>query len=403
MTIRTIVLDGNENQAVASARSLGRAGYKVHVGASTGWSKAGWSRFCSRSFTYTAPQVDAPQFVADVVRVAAEEPGTVVLPMTERTTLPLSERRDELDRVGARYVLPDHATLLRAMKKDEMTALAASLGIATPATVTLEDEGEAERFIQSATFPLVLKPRASEETDERGATRATGKPLYARNVDEFIAAFRDIRARAVAVLVQEYVEGRGAGYFALTNHGEVRAEFAHRRIRDVRPTGSGSALRESVAIDDRQRVAAQDLLKAIRWHGVAMVEFRVRPNGEPVFLEINGRFWNSLALPVYAGVDFPAMLVRMATEGDVAQNPSYRTGLRCRWWVGDVRHLVTVLRGRPTGFTGHFPARWETIRNFFTPVRGTRHDNFSWDDPLPEVGDWLDLLTRRLPGVLRNA
>ena len=52
--MRILVLDGNENQAVACVRSLGRAGHDVTVGAPTRWSKAGWSRFGKGTFVYTS-------------------------------------------------------------------------------------------------------------------------------------------------------------------------------------------------------------------------------------------------------------------------------------------------------------------------------------------------------------
>src|SRR5262249_37750643 len=148
-------------------------------------------------------------------------------------------------------------------------------------------------------FPTVLKPRSSEEV-AGGRVRATGAPCYARTPDEFFAAHEDLRKRCSVVLAQEFVEGTGAGYFALLRHGEPRAASAPRRIRDVRPTGSGSAVRVSVRPDPKVRDAALAVLTALRWHGVAMVEFRVRPDGTPVFLEVNGRFWNSLPLAVYA-------------------------------------------------------------------------------------------------------
>jgi hypothetical protein len=127
-----------------------------------------------------------------------------------------------------------------------------------------------------------------------------------------------------------------------------------------------------------------------------MVEFRVRADGTPVFLEVNGRFWHSLPLAVYAGADFPLMLARMAEGDDLQMAPGYRVGVRCRWLLGDFRHLVEVMRGAPPAFTGNFPTRARTLASFIFPVRGTYHDNFAVSDPLPELGDWLDFLTRRL-------
>ena len=398
--MKVIVLDGNENQAVAAVRSLGRAGYTVDVGADTGWSKAGWSRHCRRQFRYTAPQRDVDAFVTDVCSAASGSPGTLVLPMTERTTIPLSERRAALDAVQARYVLPAHDIVLKAMDKSFTTELAQSLGIATPHSVVLEHDSDVDVLAESARYPVVLKPRTSEEVVAGKVTRSTGKPLYARSAPELREAWRTLRRRSRAVIAQEYVEGTGSGYFALMNHGELRAEFSHRRIRDVRPSGSGSALRESVPIDPRIRDAALSILHALRWHGPAMVEFRIRDDQTPVFLEVNGRFWNSLALAVHSGVDFPLLVAHLAFEEDVKPVLDYRTGVRCRWWLGDVRHLVAVMRGRPAGFEGRFPGRLETLAAFLTPRGGTHHDNFSWDDPLPELGDWIDFLARRVPGAV---
>ena len=399
--MNVLVLDGNENQAVASVRSLARAGHRVVVGSSASWSKAGWSRDTTRSVSYPAPQNGADEFVAAIARIVSELGGALVLPMTERTTLPLSEHRADVESVGGLFVLPDHATVLRAFDKSQTTALAASLGIATPRTAVLESEDDAREYAATASYPVVLKPRSSEEISASGRVVATGQPLYATGRDNFFDRFGEMRRRCSAVIVQEFIAGSGAGYFALARHGEIRAEFAHRRLRDVRPTGSGSALRVSAALEPSVRAAGSAMLRALQWHGVAMVEFRMRPDGTPVFLEVNGRFWNSLPLAIYAGVDFPALLAEIAEFGDTRTVPAYREGVRCRWFLGDVRHLIEVLRGPPRGFPGAFPRRLPTLMAFLRPVPGTFHDNFTLRDPMPEVGDWLDFVFRRLLGKRR--
>lgn len=401
--MRVLVLDGNENQAVACVRSLARAGYRPVVGAETSWSKAGWSRAAAGGFTYPSPRSDAPGFVRAVAAAAAEEPGTLVLPMTERSTLPLSACRDTLLAAGARLALPPHATLLRAFDKSETHRLASELGVAVPRTIQAGPSDSAASIAEVLALPVVLKPQSSEEVTASGATVATGAPIYARSAAELARALDTLRRRSSRVLVQEFVEGHGAGYFALMCRGGLRAEFAHRRIRDVRPTGSGSSVRESVRPEPSVRRAALAILEALEWHGVAMVEFRVRPDGTPVFLEVNGRFWNSLALAVYAGADFPALLARMAEHGDVEPRLDYRVGVRCRWLLGDLRHLAAVMLGPPAGFPGRFPGRLRTLRDFLVPVPGTFHDNFELRDPLPELGDWLDFGMRRIPAALRKA
>ena len=394
--MNVLVLDGNENQAVASVRSLARAGHRVIAAANTSWSKAGLSRYASQSIRYPAPQDGAAAFVDAIAQAVRRAGGALVLPMTERTTLPISERRDQIIAAGGTLVLPEHNVVLRAFDKSQTTALAASLGIAVPRTETLVTDDDARRYAETATFPIVLKPRSSEEISAGGGVVATGQPLYAKDRQTFFDRFGEMRRRCSAIIVQDFIAGEGSGYFALMRHGSVRAEFAHRRLRDVRPTGSGSALRVSAPLDPRVRAAGLAMLQALGWHGVAMVEFRVRPDGTPVFLEVNGRFWNSLPLAIYAGVDFPALLAEIAETGDTKAVPTYREGVRCRWFLGDARHLIEVWRGAPKGFPGAFPSRLPTLGKFLLPVPGTYHDNFMLRDPLPELGDWIDFVFRRL-------
>ncbi|MGB8732938.1 MAG: ATP-grasp domain-containing protein [Candidatus Sulfotelmatobacter sp.] len=387
--MRILVLDGDQNQAVACVRSLARQGHVVRVGESRPWSKAGWSRYCSGSFQYASPQTDPQRFLSEIIAEAEKESGTLVLPMTEASTLLISDHRERLVEAGARFVLPSHVDLMRAVDKSQTTGLAQSLGVAIPKTCSASNVDEVREISGQIKFPAVLKPRTSQEHSSQGVMRATGRPRYARDVDEMTRAFMEMRRHCSAVVVQEFVEGSGTGYFALMNHGELRAEFAHRRIRDVHPTGSGSALRESVVPTAQIRDASLAMLRSLNWHGVAMIEFRLRADGVPVFLEINGRFWHSLPLACYAGVDFPALLAQMAEFGDVDPPPSYKVGLRCRWLVGDFRHLVEVWRGRPPGYPGNFPRRLPTLLAELTPKPGTLHDNFMWQDPLPELGDWI--------------
>jgi predicted ATP-grasp superfamily ATP-dependent carboligase len=135
-------------------------------------------------------------------------------------------------------------------------------------------------------------------------------------------------------------------------------------------------------------------LKALRWHGVAMVEFRQPMGGHPVFMEVNGRFWNSLPLACYAGADFPAWLAELAENGDIRKKSQVRSGVVCRWLVGDFRHVIEVMKGAPAGYPRAYPDRWRTLTGVLTPRLGTYHDNFQWRDPLPELGDWLNFLER---------
>src|SRR5438309_5148209 len=158
-----LVLDGNENQAVASVRSLARAGHAVRVGAASSWSKAGWSRYAAGMFAYPSPELDSLAFVKFIAAEVAKNPGSLVLPMTELSMLPLSEHRDLIFAAGGKLILPPHATVLQAVDKKYTTALASSLGIATPQTWVVNSQDEAESIAPSISYPVILKPRSTNE------------------------------------------------------------------------------------------------------------------------------------------------------------------------------------------------------------------------------------------------
>jgi carbamoylphosphate synthase large subunit len=114
-----------------------------------------------------------------------------------------------------------------------------------------------------------------------------------------------------------------------------------------------------VSADGPVREQGLALLKALKWHGVAMVEFRLRPDGTPVFLEVNGRFWTSLALAVHAGADFPVLLAKLAGTFEGSwRTRNRRRQSQCRVFFngralvspieGGKRSLPTARPGRPT-------------------------------------------------------
>src|SRR5262249_40991218 len=153
---------------------------------------------------------------------------------------------------------------------------------------------------------------------------------------------------------------------------------------------------ESVALDPPLLDHAERILEALKWHGVAMVEFkRDARDGVSKLLEINGRFWGSLQLAVDSGVDFPYLLYRQAVDGDIDPVFSYRVGVRLRWWLGDLDWLLIRLRER-----GSLAPRRQALREFLRPSGSTtRAEILRRDDPAPAIRE----LSQYLQALLRGA
>jgi predicted ATP-grasp superfamily ATP-dependent carboligase len=187
--------------------------------------------------------------------------------------------------------------------------------------------------------------------------------------------------------------------FLLLWDGKVVAAFAHRRIREKPPSGGVSVLRESVAIDRVLLQRSIDLMNVFSWQGAGMVEYKIdAATGQPYLMEINGRFWGSLQLAIDAGVDFPRLLVALATGERPDPVLSYRTGVRSRWLMGDLDQLLVRLRrsarelSLPPDVGGRGKALVEFVSAFGPRNRG---EVFRLDDPMPGVREAIDWLRRR--------
>jgi predicted ATP-grasp superfamily ATP-dependent carboligase len=187
-------------------------------------------------------------------------------------------------------------------------------------------------------------------------------------------------------MIQRQVDGDGVGIFALCDRGETRMMFSHRRLREKPPWGGVSVLRESIAVDPVAGEYSRRLLRALGWHGVAMVEFkRERSTGVAFLMEINGRFWGSLQLAIDAGLNFPLSLAGLYCGDPVPQQNDYRVGIRSRWLLGDLDHLLMRVRGTDPAPPGS-PALARLVLDFCRFFRrDTHYEVESASDPGPAL------------------
>lgn len=397
--MKVFITDGAHNHALAAARSFGKQGWEVAVGESTSLAKAGYSRFCRKRHIYPSPQKSVDAFLTWLLQEVKEGGYDFLLPMTEATLLPISAHRDQFKQY-VRLPLASHDAILKVFNKAETLSLAIQKGVPTPETWFVESLLELPALAKKLPYPVVVKPRWSSYWSGDRIVSGGGAS-YAYGPEEFLKKYLAIHQEIPFPLIQSFSPGKGYGIYTLFDHGKPKLFFAHERVRDVRPTGSGSALRRSIPPDPLLKEYAVTLLEAVGWHGVAMVEFKWdKGRSAPVLMEINGRFWNSLSLAIAAGIDFPTLLLEME-QGKPVMERAYQTDLLCRWFLGDCRHLLEVFRGAPAGWTGPFPKRWPTLVSFLTrPKGGMVYDTFRRDDPLPELIEWLHFAFAKLPGRL---
>lgn len=389
---RVLVTDGNERSALAAVRSLGRAGCEVYVAGSISPLLAGASRH-SVEVARVPSSVHQPGLFSKVVEdLIVDWNIDLVLPMTEASMHSLLRARDEL--LDARVPFPDYEIFKAVCDKDLVLRVAESCGIAVPQQVRVRERGERPESLRSMNFPAVIKPSRSIVPTETGYYETSvSHVLGPAALDHALEKLPEV---AFPVLVQERIVGSGTGVFLLLWNGNIIASFSHRRIREKPPSGGVSVVRESVPLADDLLFSSRKLLDKFGWHGVAMVEYkRETETGVPYLMEVNGRFWGSLQLAVDAGVDFPRLLVEAASGLCPRPVTDYQTGIRSRWLLGDLDHLLLRLtRSRHNlSLPNRAPGRLQTVVDFlksFGP--GSKNEVVRMNDLKPAVREAMSWL-----------
>lgn len=309
-------------------RSLGRAGYAVHATASRDDALGLQSRFAANAITH--PSYGDPAFlpwlsryvhVHDVRCIVPSEGFLLAIRPEFERYAPLLPIPCEADRVYAS--LSKSAVIGTLLSRPETSAH-------LPPTLFWQDgsppPGRDE--VAALGLPIFVKGDGAD-------ARSGGDNLVVREdtLDGAIATIDRLARLYRRVIAQGFVPGLGTGAYVLIDGGRIVQEFMNRCLHEVPHTGGFCSLRDSwwhAAMMEDARVKICHL----GWQGVAMLEYRWDPATDRFwFIELNARFWASLHLALYSGIDFPVMLVDRFRGATTAERLPFPLGLQCRYTV----------------------------------------------------------------------
>ena len=309
-----LVLDAQSRAGLACVQSLGRAGIPVDAAAESSF-LAERSRWCRHALRQPRSS-DPASFARWIAEVSEANAYALVVPATEvslRGIMSLPETH--APRRAA--ILPSNESLEIALSKPRTWDLARELDVPVPRSRILDAR---DAPTEPESFPVVLKP--ARTLVAIGSRFVSLSAIQARNLEAWREGLTKLLPHG-PVLEQEFVPGGGVGIECLYREGSMLWHFQHERLHEVPLTGGGSSYRRSALTDERLLAEAERLLDRLRWHGVAMVEFKGSPDRHAL-MEINPRLWGSLPLTIAAGVDVPRGLWSVATGSDPGPQPAVR-------------------------------------------------------------------------------
>lgn len=382
-----LVTDANQRSALAVVRSLGRAGVPVIACDTSESAIAGASRYCQRYVSCPDSRLAPLDFIDWVAAYCLEQGITAVFPVTETSSQALLMHRERLGDIELPFT--EFERLISIADKASLLEQARACGLEVPKGFYYERGADVPGTLPLQA-PFIAKPsRSNHWLGDRWLATEVTLVRSESHWQDLLEQRQDLREHPI--LLQEFIPGRGAGIFALYNHGTALSFFAHRRLREKPPGGGVSVWSESCQPDPKIEQQARAILDRVQWHGVAMVEFRVDDQGKAWLMEVNTRFWGSLQLAIDAGFDFPWLLYQSCILKQEIGAPQWQAGNRLRWWLGDFDRLYLVMKSPDYSAADKFRA----ILQFFRPDPRTRHEVNRWRDLRPawlELKQWLSAL-----------
>lgn len=388
---RILILDGHSSAALAITRSAGRAGHWVAVGANRGLlAPAKLSRYCQAKFDYPVSTDDVSAFLTSVLDFVHSNHIDLVIPVTDWTIGPLSTQRERFTNF-CRISLPPQAALETASDKYATIQLAESMGIDVPRTYLIQSAPDFSKF-QQIRMPAVVKDRYSVRWIGNKAT--FGSVRYVFRSGELENRAQERLREAGDVLIQEFTSGDGIGFSCLVVAGKVYLPFQWERIREADPRGSASSARKSVPLDPSVVSLSSRLVVEIGFEGIVMVEYKKRDDGRMVLMEINGRPWGSIGLPIASGIDYPRYLIEWSLHGTIPNEiVRYKENTICRRMVGELTYLNNLRSGTPADWPVPYPSFWRSLFTVAVPwLPGMCYDDVWLSDPRPGIAgiaNWI--------------
>lgn len=274
--------------------------------------------------------------------------------------------------------IPEEETLELANDKGRLAGLARRIGVPVPKEYTPVNQSD----FDGLPYPVVIKPLCGEKQ----GLPAERRYVIAGDREQAVKAYENFTFDGRPPVVQEYLSGDGYGYSVLAQDGVIYGTICHKRIREYPLTGGPSTCCQVVDGSAFEK-HAENLVKALNFTGIAMIEFKVDLDGIPRLLEINPRVWGTFPLTRISGssigYDWYALAAGLEPE---RIPPALNT--RMYYLLSDARRAVAGLK------RGRLGEALSCLGDWLLPR--AKEGIFAWRDLRPSLGYLASYLSRGL-------
>lgn len=373
-----MILDGNTRVALALTRDLGRKKIRVIVGGPSILSRAFYSKYTAAHFLCP----DNSGYNDIILDNVKRHKPDVLMPVLDKSfEIIIKNKKDYIPHTNL-VPLPDYTAFKLINNKYTLMRHASRENISIPKTFYLDSIDDARSLREDLPYPVLVKPRVSAGGFGIGMVSAPdllSDQIY-RTRNLFLS---DSGREASFPIIQEYIEGEVANFYAYCEKGDPKAIFMTKTIRQY-PLRFGPGI-ASVSIRDESIAGPSlKLLKSLEWEGVISLQYIIdKRDDTPKLIDANPRLWGTIEAAMVYGVNFPYMLFKRALGGEIDAIYEYSQGKKFRWVLfGELFYLLKT------------DNRLRAIADYLE-IKDTKCE-LSLSDILPHIVQTLSLLINRL-------
>jgi len=391
-SVPVVVLKAEDYGALGIVRSLGRLGIRVYAIDADSGAPALKSRYCAGKFIWNVDAAPAEQSVQFLREVAGKIGGHPLLIPTGDFGSEFLAAHGQALRPAFRFPAPPPGVVHSLYEKKRMYSLCKQFGIPTAETSFPQSRQDVMSFLDSATFPVVLKAIDPWRLQQRTGVRL----VIVKDKGKLLESYDRMEdLEHPNLMLQEYIPGGEDsvwmfnGYF--NEHSECLFGITGKKLRQF-PAYTGMTSLGVCLKNEAVEKNAKELMQAVGYRGILDIGLRYDArDGLYKVLDVNPRIGATFRLFVATnGMDVARAIYLDMTEQPV---PPSRSIEGRKWFVED-KDLISSLQYHRDGTLGF--TQW--ARSF----RGVEEAAyFAWDDPLPSLRPARSL-TRYLSRWLRN-
>jgi len=360
---KTALVFGEDTRSFLTViRSLASAGMIVDVVSFSNTSLALKSKYINKIYGLNHQSRTIDEWTNAVEDILLKNHYDIAIPCDERALFPLMDIAEK-GLTKTAFAIPRKDIIGPLFNKVETRTTAKKCDIPVAmGDIHQLDIISFDHLAEIYGLPFVLKPTQSYAEEELNKRQSVKIAHTSADFEDFVKQNGN-----QACLVETYFPGYGVGVSILARKGKIKGAFAHARVAEPE-TGGGSSYRKAIPIEPSMLYACQKFCMELEYTGVGMFEFKYNPeNHEWILIEINARFWGSLPLAVFAGIDFPAMYAHVLLNKYTPDKLNYNQSAYARSFTADIYDIkgqfdnlrskgntfqaVTTLMSRMFGFT----------------------------------------------------